>query len=287
MGKIKDIIDGIASFGKVILLSGRPTQAGKDNGKSIIIMGTGPSLKEVMEKYSDIMHDTDILAVNYTANTDIYWDLKPRLYVLADPHFFDVDSDGHPADAIVARLWDNIAATDWALTLYVPCKAKIPESIGENKHIVVKRYNLTPGEGIKGPVHWLYRKGLAMPRPRNVLVASIMVALRDGYRDIYLVGADHSWSKDLRVDEDNHVVYVLNHYYKDSEKEHKRIDKLYENYRIHEVLNSMVIAFRSYHQISKFADELGAKITNCTPGSFIDAYPRAPLSVIKEKKIEK
>ncbi|MDE6697563.1 MAG: hypothetical protein K2K25_11850, partial [Muribaculaceae bacterium] len=98
------------------------------------------------------------------------------------------------------------------------------------------------------------------------------------------VGADHSWSRDLRVDEENHVVYVLNHFYKDSDKEHKRIDRLYENYKLHEILNSMMIAFRSYHQILRFADEIGAKITNCTPGSFIDAFPRANLSMAGENK---
>ncbi|MDE6697088.1 MAG: hypothetical protein K2K25_09420, partial [Muribaculaceae bacterium] len=211
MIKIKEIFDGIASFGKVMLLSGKPSKAGNDNGRKLIVMGTGPSLKEAMEHHADILQNTDILAVNYTANTDIYRELKPRLYVLADPHFFAIDSEGNPSDPIVSRLWGNIASTDWKMTLYVPCRKKIPESIEKNDNITVKRYNLTPGEGMRGPVHWLYRKGLAMPRPRNVLVASIMVALRDGYRDIYLVGADHSWSRDLRVDEENHVVYVLNH----------------------------------------------------------------------------
>lgn len=284
MIKIKEIFDGIASFGKVMLLSGKPSKAGNDNGRKLIVMGTGPSLKEAMEHHADILQNTDILAVNYTANTDIYRELKPRLYVLADPHFFAIDSEGNPSDPIVSRLWGNIASTDWKMTLYVPCRKKIPESIEKNDNITVKRYNLTPGEGMRGPVHWLYRKGLAMPRPRNVLVASIMVALRDGYRDIYLVGADHSWSRDLRVDEENHVVYVLNHFYKDSDKEHKRIDRLYENYKLHEILNSMMIAFRSYHQILRFADEIGAKITNCTPGSFIDAFPRANLSMAGENK---
>ncbi len=281
MGKIKDIIDGIASFGKVMLLSGKPSRPGAPKKEKLIIMGTGPSLKDAMENHADVLDASHTLAVNYTANTDVFRQLKPNLYVLADPHFFDVDSAGNPSDPIVARLWDNIAATDWKMTLYVPCKAKIPDSIKKNDNITLKKYNLTPGEGLKGPVHWLYSKGLAMPRPRNVLIASIMVALRDGYRDIYLVGADHSWSKDLRVDEDNHVVYVLNHFYKDSDKEHKRVDKLYENYKLHEILDSLRIAFRSYHQILSYASKTGARITNCTPGSFIDAFPRADLSIAK------
>ncbi|MDE6638569.1 MAG: hypothetical protein K2K32_10090 [Muribaculaceae bacterium] len=286
MGKVKDIFDGIASFGKVVLMSGRPSKAGKDNGRKLIIMGTGPSLKEAMKNCPDIMHDTDTLAVNFTANTELYGDLKPKLYVLADSNFFSVDDNGNPVDGAIANLWENIGATDWEMTLYVPCKVKIPDSIAKNVHITLKRFNMTPAEGLLPLVHWLYRKGLAMPRPRNVLIASIMVALRDGYKNIYLIGADHSWTRDLRVDEDNHVVYGLNHYYKDSDKEHKRVKNLYENIRLHDMLNSLVIAFKSYHQISRFADELGAKITNCTPGSFIDAFPRASLSVIKEKIVK-
>lgn len=277
MGKFKKIIDAIASYGKVLLLSKRPSHAGTPKKESLIIMGNGPSLRETIADHMDILKASDTLAVNFAANADTYVELRPKIYVLADPHFFRTDNDGKSSDPNVVRLWDNISSTDWHMTLYVPCKAKLPDAVGHNGNITVKRYNLTPGEGLRGPVHWLYRHGLAMPRPRNVLIASIMIALREGYRDIRIVGADHTWSRDLWVDDKNRVISVQKHFYKDNDKEFERVSQEYAGYHLHDILNSLTIAFRSYHHIAEYADRIGAKITNCTPGSFIDAFPRSQL----------
>ncbi|MDE6512414.1 MAG: hypothetical protein K2L00_10050 [Muribaculaceae bacterium] len=277
MGKIKEIIDAAASMGKALLLSRRPSRAGSPKKERLIIMGNGPSLRDTIANHSDKLKRAKTLAVNFAANADTYRELQPNLYVLADPHFFRADADGKSADPNVVRLWDNIASTDWPMTLYIPCKAKLPETVGKNSRITVKRYNLTPGEGLQGPIHWLYRRGLAMPRPRNVLIASIMVALREGYRDIAIVGADHTWSRDLWVDDKNRVISVQKHFYKDNDEEFERVAQEYAGYHLHDILKSLTIAFRSYHQIAAYAATLGACITNCTPGSFIDAFPRAEL----------
>lgn len=278
MGKIKEIFDSVASFGKVLILSRIPSRPGDIKDENLIIMGNGPSLRDTMKEYGDVLRKSKTLAVNFAANAEEYTELRPSLYVLADPHFFRVNETGESDDANVMRLWKNISATSWPMTLYVPCKAIIRDSIEKNGNITVKRYNLTPGEGLAGPVHWLYRKGLAMPRPRNVLIASIMVALREGYRDIYIVGADHTWSRDLWVDDKNRVISVQKHFYKDNDKEFERVAQEYAGYHLHDILNSLTIAFRSYHQIAGYADRIGARITNCTPGSFIDAFPRGDLN---------
>lgn len=272
---IKKIFDSIASFGKVLLISKLPSRAGEIKSEPLIIMGNGPSLRETIANHGDILGHSKTLAVNFAANANTFKEMKPAIYVIADPHFFRMEADGKSSDPNVVRLWDNIGATDWDMTLYVPCKAKIPESIAKNSNINIKRFNMTPGEGLKTPVHWLYRKGLAMPRPRNVLIASIMIALREGYRDIRLVGADHTWSRDLWVDDKNRVISVQKHFYQDNAKEHERVAQEYAGYHLHDILNSLTIAFRSYHQIAAYADSIGAKITNCTPGSFIDAFPRS------------
>lgn len=277
MGKIKEISDGMASLGKVMLLSRRPSGAGKAKDRRLIIMGNGPSLRRTIQDHYETLLHADTLAVNFAANADTFGQLRPKLYVLADPHFFRVGSDGRSDDPNVVRLWENLSGVDWPMVLYVPCKAKIPESIEKNDSVAIKRYNLTPAEGLRAIVHPLYRNGLAMPRPRNVLIASIMIALREGYREIDIVGADHTWSRDLWVDDRNRVISVQKHFYNDNEKELDRVAEEYAGYHLHDILRSLTIAFRSYHQIADFADEIGAKIRNCTPGSFIDAFPRADL----------
>lgn len=277
VGKFKEFFDGMASFGKVMILSGVPSRPGGIKRENLIIMGNGPSLRETILSYGDLLAKSKTLAVNFAANTEEYNKLRPSVYVLADPHFFKCGENGKSSDANVERLWDNLSATSWPMILYVPCKAKIHDAIENNINITVKRYNLTPGEGIPCLVHWLYRKGLAMPRPRNVLIASIMIALREGYRNLFIVGADHTWSRDLWVDDKNRVISVQKHFYKDNDKEFERVAQEYAGYHLHDILNSLTVAFRSYHQIAEYARKIGAKITNCTPGSFIDAFTRGGL----------
>lgn len=274
---ITDLADTLASFCKAVLKSGRPSGAGDSKKERLIVMGNGPSLRETIRDYGLLLKSSRTLAVNFAANTPEFSEMRPVLYVLADPHFFKMESDGKSSDQNVVRLWDNLSSVDWPMALYVPCEAKIPVSIERNINITIKRFNMTPGEGLDGPVHWLYRKGLAMPRPRNVLIASLMIALREGYKHIVIVGADHTWSRDLKVDDQNHVVSVQKHYYEDSKKEEERVYQEYTGYHLHDILDSLRIAFRSYHQIAAYADRLGARIVNCTPGSFIDAFPRAKL----------
>lgn len=273
MKRLKEIFDGIASFGKVALLSRRPAKAGAEKDEPLYIMGNGPSLRDALANHKDILKSSKTLAVNFAANSPEFEELHPAIYVLADPHFFKaIDSDPN-----VAKLWVRLASVDWPMILYVPCKANLLESIEKNDNLTVKRFNLTPGEGWTPAVHWLYRRGLAMPRPRNVLIASLMIALREGYRDIRILGADHSWSRDLWVDEKNRVISVQPHFYKDNDKELDRVAEEYKGYHLHDILNSLTIAFRSYHQIALYARTLGASIVNSTPGSFIDAFPRLPL----------
>lgn len=277
MGVFKNLFDTVASFGKVLLLSGAPSPAAERKNSRLIVMGNGPSLRDTIREHGQLLADSDSLAVNFAANADEFGILKPNIYVLADPHFFSVGEAGVSENPNVVSLWENLGKVDWNMVLYVPCRAKIPESIEKNSTIRLRRYNLTPGEGLKGPIHWLYRRGLAVPRPRNVLIASLMVALREGYRNIAIVGADHTWSRDLWVDDRNRVISVQKHFYKDNDKEFERVAKEYEGYHLHDILNSLTIAFRSYHQIAAYAATLGASIVNCTPGSFIDAFPRASL----------
>ena len=124
--------------------------------------------------------------------------------------------------------------------------------------------------------HKLFAGGLAMPRPRNVLIPAVMEGIRDGYEEICIVGADHTWPHTLYVDDLNRVVTVQPHFYEENSSELDRIAEVYSGLRLHDVLGSMTVAFRSYHRIRRYADRLGVRIVNATPGSLIDAFERRP-----------
>lgn len=268
----------LASWLKVALLSRKPSKLNSKNLGTIIVMGNGPSLREAMTENNEVLKKYPLLAVNFSAITPEFKEYRPELYVLADGVFFTPDKSGK-----VENLWNTMRAVDWEMTLYVPAQyKKYVSALALPANIKVKYYNLTPGEGFDGAMWALYDRGLAMPRPRNVLIPAIICAMREGYHRIVLTGADHNWSKTLWVNERNHVVTVQPHFYKDDDAEVRRVEELYKNIRIHEVYESFAIAFRSYHNLRRYLDARGVSVINATPGSFIDAFPRQPLSEIIE-----
>lgn len=104
-----------------------------------------------------------------------------------------------------------------------------------------------------------------------------------GYKEIYLTGADHSWTRTLSVDDNNRVVSIQPHFYADNSAEQQRVTSVYSNVTLPRIINSFYIAFNAYHQIAGFADRIGVKIINSTPGSFIDAFTRSPLPGVGNK----
>lgn len=267
--------DSLASIVKVAMFSRTMTRCKMvDPCRELVIMGNGPSLRQTIAQNRDFLLTHDRLALNFAANAPEFFDLSPSAYTLADPHFFNgIDSDPN-----VRKLWDNLKSVDWKMTLFVPASQKeMVKRMSLSPHVTISYYNLTPVEGFKNLRHWLYNLGLGMPRPRNVLIPSIMLAIREGYGKIYIAGADHSWTQTLWVDDQNRVVSVQPHFYEDNEVEKKRVATEYHQYPLHQILQSLYIAFRSYFDIADYAKTRKVEIYNITPESFIDAFPRLKI----------
>jgi hypothetical protein len=114
-----------------------------------------------------------------------------------------------------------------------------------------------------------------MPRPHNVLIPSIMIALSLGFKKIFLFGADHSWLKDIWVDEENNVLLQQKHFYDIDKAKPRHMDYLGKGKRkMHEVLIKFYHSFKGYFEIDAYGKNQGKTIYNCTPGSYIDAFDR-------------
>lgn len=264
----------LASALKILLKSRKPSGSESvQMGTEIVILGNGPSLADTMDRHSDWLASKELMAVNFAANTYAWEKLRPRWYVLADPHFWSKKQNEN-----LKLLWENLKITAWPVILYVPCnKLKATRKKLRESHVKVKGFNMTPVEGFSWFRHAVWRRGLGMPRPRNVLIPAIMLALREGFTTVMLAGADHSWTRTLSVDDQNRVVTIQPHFYEDNREEHERVASVYSNVHLHDMLESLTIAFRSYHKIAAYARKLGADVLNITPGSFIDAFPRRQL----------
>lgn len=240
-------------------------------GEPLVVLGNGPSLNVTMAECRDTLRRCPLMAVNFFANTPVFQELCPRFYVLADPLFFN-----RADDANIARLMENLGKVTWSMVLFVPkgarCRVK-------NRMVTVRRFPMLGVEGAAWLERMAYGRRLGMPRPRNVLIPAIMTGIWSGFKEIYIIGADHSWMNTICVNEHNEVESRQPHFYQDNEHELKRIKVDYVHRPLHEVVHSFYVAFRAYHQIQRYASTAGVAIYNSTPGSFIDAFTRKSLPV--------
>lgn len=270
---LQDLGGSLAMLARIILKSKAIPRHKETVHRPLMILGNGPSLKQTLVEYENRFVCYDLMGVNFAANTPEFFTLKPQRYILADPHFFD----GIDSDANVRKLWRNLMSADWELTLHLPIAERrhpMLAKLQEATKINIEYFNMNATGGFRVLRHWAIRHRLAMPRPRNVLIPAIMTGISCGYSEIIIAGADHTWTRTLSVDSRNRVVSIQPHFYSDSEEEKTRVTSVYQDVKLHQVLESMTIAFKAYWEIRDFADRYGIRIINITPESFIDAFDR-------------
>lgn len=260
------------SIVKIALQSRHLKSLPEHEGKRIIVMGNGPSLNDTIASHMQLLKSTPAMAVNFAALARVFFEIRPRYYVLADPLFFGGSDNGGNFD----KLREALRRVDWPMTVFVPAKF-LKAARKHYSGLDLRPFNFIGLEGYDAFTHAAFSAGLGMPRPRNVLIPAIMLAIGMGYQEVVLTGADHSWTKTLSVTDENEVVSVQPHFYADSDRELSRIRHDYQGIRLHEVVESFAIAFRSYHDIQRYAHGKGVRVLNATPGSFIDAFERIKL----------
>lgn len=262
----------LKSLVKTVLQS-RPTSLPDDgDGGELIILGNGPSLAATIAEHGPLLRSARTMAVNFAACAPEFADLRPRYYVMADPHFFLRTEQPN-----VQKLYETLRSVDWPMTVIVPRRyAATARRLLDNR-LDVKTFNFVGLEGPKWFERAVYGARLGMPRPRNVLIPALMCAVWMGYRTIKVAGADHSWLRTIWVNDRNEVVSVQPHFYKEDKKEEQRVRSEYTNYRLHDILYSFYVAFKSYDGVEMFARSRGVSIVNVTPDSYIDAFARGTL----------
>lgn len=273
--KIQNNLDMLLkSFGsmlKIMLVSGKSGYSGiRAEKDELLILGNGPSLRKILDEKQDFIRNRDLMVVNFSSTSADYQELKPRYYLLMDPAFFE-------NAATVEKVFNPmVERTSWKMKLFVPVTARKyrrwQEILGENSNIDIVFFNPTPVEGYKSFCHFCYDRGWGMPRPRNVLVACCMVSLKLPYERIYLAGADHSWMKEIWVDDNNVVQEDRAHFY-----DKKGTTRVTSPYKLYMLVESMAIAFRSYLYVEEYSRKLGKKIINVSDGSYIDAFERMKI----------
>ena len=246
------------------------------NPDELLILANGPSLKRTVEESADFVRGKTLLAVNFCVTSPMFEQLKPELYLIADPLFWIVPEKREQLFRTMAE------KTTWDMNFLVPARALKNKEwqplLAGNPHIRLYSYNATPIEGFQGFCNWIFSKGWGVPRPHNVLIPSIAMGIRLPFKKIYLAGADHSWLPEITVTDDNVVLMHQKHFYDQNKSKAATVTQ--ENLhsaRLYTILYHMYVAFKSYFVLEDYARSRGKEVINVTPGSYIDAFKRMKI----------
>lgn len=254
----------------------------KTDGDTVLILGNGPSLSVNLSRDMSILEKNPVLCVNGFALSEAYELLKPVYYVLADDAFWADELPERTQNFVDSTLDTIINKTRWSMTLFLPIKGvrvlrKRKSELFTHPFIIVQEYNSSVLRGFKCIVHVLLQSNMGLLSRQNVLVPSLLLAVNMGYKRIILLGADHSWHRNLFVANDNRLYLKDEHFYKD---ENNLVPVMLGNRpsRIYEQFDSMAKTLRLYWEVADYMQRKKSVIINASETSFIDAFPRATLN---------
>jgi len=255
----------------------------------IAILGTGPSLRETFRDIDPAdLGEVAMMSVNEGYRAEDFSILKPSYHLIADPVYWDDGSYDEHGRPLVAAL----AAAQWEITLFMPSRSRgsrFHAALTEAKANVLF-FRSTAIKGLPLFEYFAFIAKLGMPRPQNVLVAAISVALWMGYGEVAIVGADHTWHREIELSDANVLMVRQVHSY-DSAVEWKPFLKpsgisntilrkplsASDTFSVREIFLAWAVVHESYEKLHAIARRSGAQVWNCSSTTFIDAFKRKPF----------
>lgn len=274
--KIYSLVDTALTGIRILFSSSWNCHFTDHSNQSINILGNGPGLNDIVPEH---LSGSICLAVNNFAMTPMFSEVRPPYYVIAAPEYWLDHVDQNYVDMRNNLFGQIEEKLTWNMEIFIPFKSRkyrFKEKLSKlNTHLKISYYNDTPAEGISIMTHFAFRKRLGMPRPHNVLIPSIMIAIWKNFKHIYLYGADHSWLQEIYVGDDNIAYLTQKHFYDSKEAKPDIMKKKGTGTRkLHEILQKFMLTFEAYHRINVYAMKNHIAIINKTKNSFIDAFTR-------------
>ena len=145
----------------VLLLSKKTIKFTNGTNKSYVLLN-GPSLEDDMEGLN--FETDDIYVANDFPSSGLFFDIKPKFYVIADPFFFQ-------SNERVNKINDNLQKVSWELNVFVPYKYAGKSKFGQgNKNIKQLFYNHYPFEGFVSIDHFIFDKRMHLMQTKAFCV---------------------------------------------------------------------------------------------------------------------
>ncbi len=246
-------------------------------GEKAMICGNGPSLKYLIEKYrmGGIDLPDNCFFVNYSPLDDFFFDVKANYLFLSDECFY---LENERNRKMYANLEERV---NWDLTIYIARHYKkdcqrLVDFLGiNNPHIRYRfLYKRSCDDFEPSLRNRMYKTGFFMPTESTVVNTALWIAILEGYKEVELYGVDTDQYKSLEVGEDNKLYIVERHFNEPNVRHPIVSDTLFRPLKIHEMLNVYAGMLKSYSVLGDFAEYMGTKVYNCSPGSAVDAFER-------------
>jgi hypothetical protein len=237
-----------------------------------LILANGPSLNYTLTEIENKTFKGNIYCVNQFSSSEVFGIIKPQYYVLLDPAF--ADKNHYAANKAIENL---ISKTNWEMSLLLPSSFKKHDNflkrISLNENIKIKYFNYSIFRGFEIIKFWFFKKNLGMPQSQNVLLAATYCALIQGYKRIYIAGADHSWHEGYKLNKNGELNYIDSHFYGEKKFDLDYFVNKNESF-LAQQFNSLHKVFKGYEIINKFALSLNASIINVSEKSYIDVFEK-------------
>lgn len=233
-----------------------------------LILANGPSANDILPEILRRRDEFDLYTMNFAQQNELFFQLKSRIHILADPAFFasTVSASIKEKRRCLAAAFHKI---DWALQLAVPYQylpaAKDMYAAPSVSLIGFPTRSTSFGAKYQKQI---IQKGYYSFGAQSVASSALYMALMAGYKKILLAGADADWLKFTNVDENN-AVYRLDKHYYDGQG---TINYLNSSY-----LQGLLTAARYFSELQtmyEFAKRDHTEIINLSQHSMIDIFPK-------------
>lgn len=262
-----------------ILISAKTNAKFKDKhkGERCFILATGPSIKT--QDLSLLQHETCIGVSQFFFHEQIDT-IRPEYHVLAPFHApFKFDA--------CRKIFEGLKhAYSWPVDCflgYFPYEYSTYDFLQANNELTPQNthyINYTGADqldekNVNSPLRWDICQ---IPfSARTVVYSAVQVATYMGFQEIYLLGCDHDYLKDIKRVE-NHHFYAEEKGISDKENL-SAFDQerwFYEYY----------MRWMQYRLMKQHCNSLGIEIFNATPATMLDVFPRVDLATaLEEKKV--
>ena len=245
----------------------------------LYLLANGPSLVEDLRRNREIMASADKLVVNFMALDARFEEIKPNIYLLADPVYFSAleKLDSKLKDKI-DRLRRALVKVYWPMTLVIPHTAlgsELVRIVSVNKTISIMHYwaGVPCPENIVDFKGW-YENRYSAPG-QTVMNTAVYLGILWKYPRVVLLGADTSFHAMIHVDQETNYMYIEDEHFYGTEKKYMFMDAAHKIHdRMSRQLRSIATAFAWYDKLREFADWAGVRIINASSFSWIDAFER-------------